>query len=411
MTRTVTVRRQALRRDISILLLLLLLPAIAAAQTPSERVDSLDRWLAELKQAKRSSDEGTLQHWVRAQETLRDLAMIGSNPETDSATAWRSLYVSGYGFWLLELFDIAADYDREIVEGPVDTRQRVLALKDLAQSLENAGLFEQSANESERVLASSEQPGVLEINNHALRLLKAGRLDECLEYVRRIELSEEAAHTRIFSARAHAWQGRHTEAAAELRAACEHGETAACTMLDKLGEQKPEQYWSDDRAFRLRIWQPYNRIDSSIALATAPVLRGRGKSAVVSSFAPSYWFKQSSRLYPGSADGDFTPHYPPSLPPGRVGVVAISGVPFVSFVIDPEISDSAARAGVVRYLAEIRGDSITSPEMDLRTRAQMARLPAEEGGGTLVAITHAPWQEGWVRRLMPGAPWTVIEKP
>lgn len=377
----------------------------ATAQSAAERVDSLDAGLISLRAAKRSNAQATLQQWVRLQESLRDLAMIVSDPATDSATAWRALYVAGYGFWSAELFDVSAAMAREVVDGTSDSTQRSLALTDLAQSLENAGLFSESAEASGLLLTSSGQPDLVAINNHALRLLKAGRYEECIDWVRLIELTEEVAHTRIFSARAHAYLGRYAEAAADLRRACDSFETAACAMIERLEQESPEKYWRDDLAYRLRIWHPYNLIDSSSSFAE---LMPRRERAQVSRFASSYWFNEVHRFYPPLDDDDVRPRMPAELPPGRFGILVIDGVPFATLVFDATVSDSAARVGIDRYLEIVHGPSAWGPAMELVTRANMIRLEPDNGGGTLVTITHAAWQEEWVRRIAPGGAWSTV---
>lgn len=382
----------------------------AYAQSAAARVDSIDSWLGGLRTAKRSQPQGMLQQWVRLQESMRDLATIAREPSTDSATAWRARYVAGYGFWVAELFDIAAATARELAEGTSDRAQRALALRDLAQSLENAGLFGESAAESERLLAVSEQPGKTAINNHALRLLKAGRYDECLDYVNRIEMSADVAHTRIFSARALAYRGRYDEAATELRAACDSGETAACSMLERLREEAPEKYWRDDREYRHRVWQPYNRIDDTLALAADGSPRLRGVRAEASLFAPSFWFNEIHGLYPKPGEHEVRARRPEPFVTGRIGAIAIDGVPFVAFLIDATTSDADVRAAVERYLATVHGMSAWGPAMEEHTRAQVARIATADGGGSLVVVTHAAWQQEWARRAFPGASWTELAK-
>jgi hypothetical protein len=407
---TKTTGSARLRRAAIPLALFCFLASTALAQDAAARVDSIDAWLGGLRQAKRSIPQGTLQQWVTLQESLHDLALIESNPSTDSATAWRALYVAGYGFWTAELFDIAAGMAREVAEGTTDRTQRALALKDLAQSLENAGHFGESATESERLLAATDAPSLTEMNNHALRLLKAGRYEECLAAVNRIALSAEVAHTRIFSARALAYRGKFAEAAAELRLACDSGETAACTMLGRLSEETPEKYWRDDREYRERIWKPYNAIDSSTSLASSLGRDGSAIRAVASRFAPSFWFNEIHGLYPEPGENDVLARMPPGLPAGRFGGVVIDGVPFIAFLFDAGVADSTVRNGIGRYLASVHGASSWGPSMEERTRAQIARLDARSGGGTLVVITHAAWQEEWARRIAPKSTWSVVEK-
>jgi tetratricopeptide (TPR) repeat protein len=382
-----------------LLIALFLCVASASAQTAAERVEQIDQWFVSLKGPKKTVPQATLQTWVQAQEALRDLDAIAHDRTTDSATAWRAHYVAAYGLWMLELYDVSAGIARELAARASDDRQRALALKDLAQALENAGRFAESADESARMIAATAQPGLLEYNNHALRLLKAGRYDECLAYVNRIELNEKAAHTRIFSARAHAYRGRYDSAKAELTKACELGEQAACSMLDKLESETPEKYWTDDRAFRMQAWRPYNSIDSALALAAIAPSHPDAGAPRISGFAPSFWFNEIHALYPSLEAGEeIRPTYPAMLPKGRVGVMMFRGVPIVSILIDESVDGTTVDKGVAAYVASLHGPSAFGDQsMKLATRALVNALPKSNGGGHSVIIVHTDWQEQLVR--------------
>jgi tetratricopeptide (TPR) repeat protein len=389
------------------LFMTLLTASTATAQT-GDTLDAIDAWFLSLRDAKKSSTAATLQTWVRAQSSFRDLNRIASDPATDAAMAWRARYVAAYGYWMIELFDIAAAIDREIAATAADTKQRVLALKDLAQALENAGQFDASTAESERLIAASEQPGVRELNNHALRLLKAGRYDECLAYVNRITLDASVAHTRIFSARAHAYRGRYDEAKAELRSACDLGEGAACSMLEALAESTPEKYWKEDREFRRVAWTPYNRLDSSIALAArSEEVTRRGE---LSWFATAFWFNEIHGLYPSLEAGEeIRPKYPAPLPKGRVGIGVLDGVPYLMARFDPVKDENALDKAVAAYVASIHGPSAwDDKEVKIRTRALVAPLPKNQGGGHVMIVVHTDWQEQAVRASNAKARWRVI---
>ena len=379
-----------------------------SAQDPSSIIDSADRFFSGIKTLKRTTPQATLQSWVQIQSQLHELRKVSSTT-SDSAIAWEAEYVAAYGLWMTELFDIAAAIDSALVTRATTPDQRTRALRDLAQSLENAGRFGSSAEASARLIASMDAPRFLELNNHALRLLKAGHYEGALEYVKRIELTEESAHTRIFSARAHAYQGRYDAAMAELKAACDRAEEAACRMIESIaGAESPEAFWRSERSRRIAAWQPYNIIDSSISLSRAdplPLLQRRA----VSAFAPSYWLNEIHGLYPAPGEVAIVPTLPVAFGKGRIGAAVIEGVPFVTIAFDEATTSSKARQALVSYLDSTHEQSEGEPKLaGVRTRALLAA--ASGARAAIAVVVHTDWQERLVRNALPGATIEVVPR-
>lgn len=380
------------------------------AQGVDEIIDAADRDFVSIRASKKSIPQSTLQNWVRLQERFRDLFEIANATDADPVKVWESWYVTAFGFGVIELHDVAAAIGTELAKYSGSEKHTARALHDVANALESSGQFEEAVTQSLRRLELIDEPSIPDLNNHALRLLKAGEYAECIKYVQRIDINEEdVAHTRLFSARAYAYQGKYSEAMTELRAACSHGDDNACGIIESLASENAADFWRADLTQRRDVWQPYNRFDSAYALPTlAPAELSAGRN-FPSAYLPSFWFNEIHNCYEYIVGHGFVATYPNSLPKGVAGALVVDGVPFFAAILHGEPTQTSVSTGVKRYVYSVHGPSAWGASMPISTRALVAPIASTQGKSSLMIIVHNDWQEAWVMKALSKLAWKVVK--
>ncbi len=369
-------------------------------QEPDPIIDRCDALFSGIAGSMRGIPQSTLQNWVRAQTACAALEAIASDSKQERRFRLRARYVLAYGFRVLGLHDLANMYgtflvDEALAGGGLDKETIVDACNDAAQSAELLGRFSVAVEGRRRALEIAGEGTVMMYNNLALALLKAGEYQECLKYVEKIDLGEETAHTRIFSARAHAYLGHTDLARQELVKACGAGESDACDLLNALDSAcDMAAFWSEDSVARRRIWGHTTLLDPAYAISPAAWAAVDQSGAVRSQCAPSYWFNEIFPFY------DFEVgllRYPPILPKGRVSMMAVRGMPLLFALTE---NNAAARDSVRAFARAMHGPSAWDTEMPLRNRALIRSYDA---GTRLVAVfVHSDEQDALVRRALAG---------
>lgn len=394
-----------MRHSTSTLLRSILLIVLAAtplvAQDPEEVVDNADRLFVAIRKSQREIPQGTLQNWVRVQEAFAALDSVVRNHGADRDLVWRARYVRGFGLQVLELYDLAADIQEGLLADAPDGKQLLMAEADLANTYEKMGEYGRASDLRLRMLKRAGRGSTIAYNNLALALLKAGRYDEVIHYVGLIDIDEDdVAHTRIFSARAHAYSGRYDSAAVDLALSCSHGEADACAMKKDLAAfASAEQYWARDRAERLALWRPDNIIDSAHRLRDM-LVKGTEPSgtAGISRFALSSWFDEIFGLYPRIDSNDYTPAYPASLPPGSLGFTLVGNSPFLTFRFQSTLAHDEIVRRVAAYRAAMHGPSAWDKAMPVANRILLVR----EKDFYDAIVVHTDQQERMIRELGEG---------
>jgi tetratricopeptide (TPR) repeat protein len=379
-----------------LLLLAIALPPAASAQndSPEKTIHQIDQFFSGIRSSMREIPQSTLQNWVLITEAFRALNAIISDPKVSSDIAYQARYTQGYGLYVIELYDLAAESQQAAVDIARTNDQKREALNDLAQSYEMAGKFGEAAGARSKGRKLTSDPSLTELNNLALSLLKMGGYIECIRTVNQIDIDKgDVAHTRIFSARAYGFSGKYPEARAELQKACDHHSEDACAMIKRLdASRNAEEYWLRDLANRQDAWQPDNLID------TAHLLRlERGNpvfaySSSISRFAPSYWFNEIYTLYE-EQEGRLNVRYPGTLPAGRMGFILVDGVPFFQAKVSGA-SEDALFESLRTFVKAIHGPSAWGGSTPATNRLLVAKLP---DGNYLALVVHSDWQEEIVR--------------
>lgn len=371
-----------------------------AIQDPDAVIDRCDALFTGIGKSMRSIPQSTLQNWVRAQSACEALEAIASDTTRQRGHRLRARYVLAYGYRVLGLYDLANLLGTALVEdaiehGGLDSATIADACGDIAQAAELLGRFDAAVAARRRALAIVGEGGAMTYNNLALALLKAGEYEECLKYVEKIGLDRETAHTRIFSARAHAYLGHFDSARTELAKACGAGERDGCNLLKALGRaREPAAFWSEDSADRRRRWAPSTLLGSSYAITASEWAAVDQSGAVRSECAPSFWFNEILPFY----DFDVGAlRYPPILPKGRASMMTVKGMPLLFALTE---NNASARDSVRAFAAAMHGPSAWDKEMPLRNRAL---IRSYDGGKRLVAVfVHSDEQDALVRRALAG---------
>jgi hypothetical protein len=370
------------------------------AEDPEEVVEKADRFFLAIRKSQREIPQGTLQNWVRVQETFAALDAVIRSPDVEPEISWRARYVQGFGLQVIELYDLAAEIQEGLLADAPGEKERVQAETDLANSYESMGEYGRASDIRLRALERAGRGSTMAYNNLALGLLKAGRYDEAIRYIHLIDIDEDdVAHTRIFSARAHAYSGRYDSAAADLALSCSHGEADACTMQKNLAAAgSAEQFWARDKARRQEVWQPDNIIDSAHSLRVAVVRMGEpGTGAGISRFALSSWFNEIYGLYPGMISDDYTPAYPAALPPGSLGFVLVRNIPVAVIRLESGLSHDEIVRRLATYRAAMHGPSAWDKAMPVANRIVLARPKGKSFRAAFVV--HTDQQEKMIREI------------
>ncbi|MGE3802460.1 MAG: hypothetical protein AB7H80_15695 [Candidatus Kapaibacterium sp.] len=385
-------------------IILFSVPLRAQIESKDVNLDQVDKFFVAIKNAKGETLASTLQNWVLLQEAFRMIAIVNEDSATAAKRKWQADYVGGFGFKIVGLYDLAITMQRRCVENAKGKKQVKDGTMDLAASLELVGEFRESINVWHEGMEKAKDRSLMSLNNLSLVLLKGGEYEECINTVNQLPLNKDYAHARLFSARAYAYSGRYSEAAEELRKACENGE---CEVYKKLGATRDTAaFWHRDSLERVSAWQPSNRFDASRTLPTEVMTGTFGEGTEVSEFMVSWWFGEIYPLFTSASE--YTElGIPSTLDSARLGFVSIGGVPIFTLLYPTNINEAQVTDSVQAFLRKMEGPSAWSREMPVNNRAL---LTTTTDGQTLVTILHIDWQEEMIRERGKGVSWKNVER-
>jgi len=363
-----------------------------------EKLKYIDRMFIHYSKAKNKIPRSTLKSWIQIQTAFYEIDLLEKSKSISNNDKWFSGYVKAFGYYVIELFDIAAYYQESLLNTTVKNKKNIL-LFDYANSLEKIGELEKSINQATLALKALNKKNIDEINNQAFRLLKAKKYEECIMMVSKMPLTKELSHTRLLSARAFAYSNKFKKAKVELNKACKYADSWSCKILDKLKKRSnSSEFWRKDKKESYNRWQPSTFIDEKRIFIKNGIDHKIIKNWNISKMAFSIWFDLIYLIYSAKIIYSKIPEkYMKYMTYTKLGFSIINGVPFLTWRFDN------TKNKYVENTMKAFKKSISHASWE--TKILYTKL---KKGQFVAVIVHTDWQKLIIERLNKLVVWKQV---